>query len=95
MTNSPGYPWHKMNLLNYAGIRDLDYPSVDLDGESLEQCFSGSGAQGLPGDWSSPSRFVRLVFLKKYALPGKDEEEGVGRMFHLFQSAASLWGLIR
>ena len=24
MTNSPGYPWHKMNLLNYAGIRDLD-----------------------------------------------------------------------
>ena len=37
-----------MNLLNYAGIRDLDYASVDLDGESLEQCFSGSGAQGLP-----------------------------------------------
>ena len=95
MTNSPGYPWHKMNLLNYAGIRDLDYPSVDLDGESLEQCFSGSGAQGLPGDWSSPARFVRLVFLKKYALPGKDEEEGVGRMFHLFQSAAFPLGLVR
>ena len=38
---------------------------------------------------------MRLVFLKKYALPGKDEEEGVGRMFHLFQSAAFPLGLVR
>lgn len=95
MTNSPGYSWHRENLLNYAGIRDLDYPTVELEGETLEQCFSGSGAQGLPGDWSSPSRFVRLAFLKKYALPGKEEAEGVSRMFHLFQSAAFPLGMVR
>lgn len=95
MTNSPGYSWHRLNLLNYAGIRDLDYPTVELEGETLEQCFSGSGAQGLPGDWSSTSRFVRLVFLKKFALPGKDEAEGVSRMFHLFQSAAFPLGMIQ
>lgn len=95
MTNSPGYPWHRQNLLNYAGIRAEDYPTVEFPEETLEQCFSGSGAQGLPGDWSSPSRFVRLAFLKKYAVPGKDESEGVGRMMRLFQSAAFPLGLVR
>ena len=95
MTNSPGYPWHRLNLLNYAGIRDQDYASVELMGETLDQCFSGSGAQGLPGDFSSPSRFVRLVFLKKYALPGRNEAEGVSRMFHLLQSAAFPLGMVK
>ena len=94
MTNSPGYPWHRLNLLNYAGLRDLDHSGVPFDG-ALEQCFSGSGAQGLPGDWSSPSRFIRLAFLRTFALPGDDEVQGVGRMLHLLQSAAFPLGAVR
>lgn len=95
MTNSPGYGWHRLNLLNYAGLRDRDYPTVELDGETLDQCFSGSGFQGLPGDWSSPSRFVRLAFMKKYASKGRNEEEGVSRMLHLFRSAAFPLGMVK
>lgn len=94
MTNSPGYPWHRLNLLNYAGLRDLDHVATPF-GEGLEQCFSGSGAQGLPGDWSSPSRFVRLAFLRTFAPPGEDEESGVSRMFRLLQSAAFPLGAVR
>ena len=95
MTNSPGYPWHRLNLLNYAGIRDLDHDGQEIAGHALPQCFSGSGAQGLPGDWSSPSRFVRLSFLRSYAVKGRDETEGVARMFRLFQSAAFPLGMVR
>nr|WP_317413270.1 linear amide C-N hydrolase [uncultured Solibaculum sp.] len=95
MTNSPSYSWHRLNLLNYVGIRDLDYDALDLEGDRLEQCFSGSGAQGLPGDWSSPSRFIRLAFLKKFGVKGKDEKQGVANMFHLFQSVAFPLGMIR
>lgn len=95
LTNSPGYLWHRLNLLNYAGIRDLDYGELDLGEEVLSQCFSGSGAQGLPGDWSSPSRFVRLAFLKKLAQLGADEPQGVARLFRLLQSAAFPLGLVR
>ena len=61
MTNSPGYPWHRTNLLNHPQLRPLDYGELAWGGERLEPCFSGSGAAGLPGDWSSPSRFVRLL----------------------------------
>ena len=95
MTNSPGYGWHRLNLLNYAGVRDLDYDGADFCGEHIEECFSGTGVRGLPGDWSSPSRFVRLAVLKKYAVRGTDEPSGVSRMFHLFQSAAFPLGLVR
>lgn len=95
MTNSPGYPWHRTNLLNYAGIRDLDREGLVFGDEHLAQCFSGSGAQGLPGDWSAPSRFVRLAFLRKYAVRGADETEGVARMLRLMQSAAFPLGMVR
>ena len=63
--------------------------------EGLEHCFSGTGGQGLPGDWSSPSRFVRLAFLRRYALPGRTEEEGVARLLRLLQSAAFPLGAVR
>ena len=95
MTNSPDYRWHRLNLLNYAGIRDLDHDGLCICGDSLTQCFSGSGAQGLPGDWSSPARFVRLALLKEHCLLGKDEASGIAAMLHLFQSAAFPLGMVR
>lgn len=94
MTNSPGYPWHRLNLLNYAGIRNRDYEKMEMNGESLTPCFSGSGAQGMPGDWSSVSRFVRLAFLKKYGVKGKKEEQGVAYMFRLLQSVSFPLGMV-
>lgn len=95
MTNSPSYAWHRLNLLNYAGIRDLDYGERTLCGNHLEPCFSGSGAQGIPGDWSSPSRFVRLCMLREYGRKGKDEQSGVARIFRLMESAAFPLGMVR
>ena len=95
MTNSPGYPWHRINLLNYSGIQAEDRAGRELGGERLEPCFSSTGAQGLPGDWSSPSRFVRLAFLRQFAVRGEDEEQGVCRLFRLLQSAAFPLGMVR
>ena len=94
MTNSPGYSWHRINLLNYTGVQDLDRGAGTL-AEGMEPCFSGTGGQGLPGDWSSPSRFVRLAFLRRYARPGRTEEEGVARLFRLLESAAFPLGAVR
>ena len=95
VTNSPGYAWHRTNLLNYAAVRDLDHDAITFGEERLEPCFSGSGGQGIPGDWSSPARFVRLAFLRKYAVKGAREEQGVARMLRLLQSAALPLGMVR
>lgn len=94
MTNSPSYSWHRQNLLNYFNIRNLDYDELEINGDRLEQCFSGNGAHGLPGDCTSPSRFIRLSFLKKYGIKGKNEEEGIVNLLHLFQNVAFPLGMV-
>lgn len=95
MTNSPGYNWHKLNLLNYAGIRDLDHDTYTIDGTVIEQAFSGSGGFGLPGDWTSTSRFVRLAFLKEYCTKGQNEEDGINRLTRIINSASFPLGMVR
>lgn len=95
MTNAPSYEWHCQNLLSYAQIRNLDYEEVKIGGKIIEQCYSGSGALGMPGDWSSPSRFVRLAFLKKYAVKGEREEEGISYLFRLLSHVAFPYGMVK
>ena len=46
MTNSPGYSWHRLNLLNYAGIRDLDYAGVELQGGNSRAVLFGKRSPG-------------------------------------------------
>lgn len=94
MTNSPSYKWHELNLLNYVNLRNLDYDTLKIENVSLEQCFSGSGMLGLPGDFTSPSRFVRLALFKKYASKGKNEVEGVNYLFRLMQNVSFPLGMV-
>lgn len=95
LTNSPDYNYQKTNLLNYANLRNEDFNTININGAKLPQVFSGNGMQGLPGDWTAISRFVRLSFLKKYGEKGKDEEQGIDYMFRLFTSVAFPMGLIK
>ena len=57
--------------------------------------FSGSGGQGLPGDFSSPSRFVRLAFLRQHTLPARTEAGDVAAGFHLLQNVAFPLGAVQ
>lgn len=95
LTNSPSYAWHQYNLLNYVHLRDLDYDTLTIEKTALKQHFSGSGMLGLPGDFTSPSRFVRLAFFKKYAQKGQKELEGVNYLFRLMQNVSFPLGLVR
>ena len=52
-------------------------PSIKIDGQSLSQFGQGSGALGLPGDFTPPSRFIRAGFLRDVVLPGKDGTDEV------------------
>ena len=54
----------------------------------------GLGAVGLPGDYSSPSRFVKLAFLRKHAILGKTEEERFSSLLSLMHSVAPPRGAV-
>ena len=85
LTNSPGYLWHRTNLRSYVGVTNLPKAPQSIAGHRV-QPFSErlGGGFGLPGDYSSPSRFVRMAFMKEFAVRGRDEPDGVSRMFRAF-----------
>lgn len=85
LANSPGYLWHLTNLRNYVDVSNQ--PKGPRSVADYEICgFSGQQGCGfgLPGDYASPSRFVRLAFMKEFAVRGRGEVDGVSRMFRAF-----------
>ncbi|OON91007.1 MAG: hypothetical protein ATN34_02060 [Epulopiscium sp. Nele67-Bin002] len=64
LTNSPQFNWHTTNLLDYINLSFNQVQSLDASILNLEAITQGTGMKGLPGDYTSQSRFVRAVFLK-------------------------------
>lgn len=85
LTNSPDYLWHRTNLRAYVGVTNRTKPPQMIAGHEIRE-FSErlGGGFGLPGGYSSPSRFVRLAFMKEFAVRGENELDGVSRMFRAF-----------
>ena len=52
------------------------------------------GSLGLPGDFSSPSRFVKAAFVKLNSLSETSEEECVSQFFHILSSVAMPRGAV-
>ena len=75
ITNAPTYDWHLTNARNYIGLAALNQPVVTINGHELAQFGQGSGALGLPGDFTPPSRFIRATFLNQVVLPGKSAKK--------------------
>ncbi|MBO7304784.1 MAG: choloylglycine hydrolase family protein [Clostridia bacterium] len=87
LTNSPELPYQVLNLSGYMGL-DSRAPENRISKEVDPENYSrGLGAYGLPGDYSSTSRFVRAVFLKNHTRPTASGCD-VGRMFHIMDSLA-------
>ena len=96
MTNAPGYDWQFTNLKNYVAVSNVHTPPRELLGETISAFGNGTGGSfGLPGSYSSPARFVRLAFAKDFAPLGKNEIDGITRMFDTFSVVYVPEGLLR
>ena len=54
----------------------------------------GMGALGLPGDFSSVSRFVRAFFVKENSICKSEEKYNVNQFFHILNSVAMPKGCV-
>lgn len=95
MTNSPDYAWHTTNARNYIGLQALNRPAVKIGDAELASFGQGSGAIGLPGDFTSPSRFIRAGFLRAVAYPGKDAQEELSNTFRILNQFDIPRGAVR
>ena len=86
MTNSPTFDWHMTNLRNYVNFSDTNLPPVKLGKVTLEPLGMGTGMLGMPGDFTPPSRFVRIVAFSNSALPSKTGYDAVLQAFHILNN---------
>ncbi len=92
LTNQPGYAWHKENLRNYMNLFPQMPKEVHWGKAKMTAFGSGSLMRGIPGDYYSPSRFVRVAYLNTHYPAKNTEEENVSRLFHTLTGVAMIDG---
>ena len=86
LTNEPDFDWQRTNLRNYLTLSE-DEPAVAPWGRaSLAPFGTGMGMQGIPGDYSGPSRFVKAAFVNTHYPVQEGERENVMRLFRTLGS---------
>ncbi len=94
LTNNPPFDYQLQNLSNYLNLTAENPQNRFSEGLDLQACSKGMGAIGLPGDLSSPSRFVRVSFVKENSVCGDSEEESVSQFFHVLSSVEHQRGAV-
>ncbi|MBR0467456.1 choloylglycine hydrolase [Candidatus Saccharibacteria bacterium] len=92
LTNQPGYGWHQENLRNYMNLFAQMPKEVKWGKAKMTAFGSGSLMRGLPGDYYSPSRFIRVAYLNTHYPIKSTEEENVSRLFHTLTGVAMIDG---
>ena len=92
LTNQPGYGWHKENLRNYMNLFPQMPKEVRWSKAKMTPFGTGSLTHGLPGDYYSPSRFVRVAYLNTHYPVQSDEASNVSRLFHTLAGVAMIDG---
>lgn len=95
LTNNPSFPYQMFQLSNYLSLSAAPATNSFSNRLSLTTYSRGMGALGLPGDYSSSSRFVKACFVKENSVCGNSESESLSQFFHILGSVAHPRGSVR
>ncbi|MFN0065940.1 MAG: linear amide C-N hydrolase [Chlamydiales bacterium] len=95
LTNAPKLEWHLTNLRNYINLTALGATPLTLDGSVLDPLGQGSGMLGIPGDWTPPSRFVRIAIFKDFVRQPTNAKENINLALHLLNTVDIPYGAIQ
>ena len=84
--HAPGYPWHITNLNNYINLHAGTTEAHKFGDITLEPIEHGSGLLGLPGDFTPPSRFVRVAFYQTSAPTLSTADQAVTQAFTILEA---------
>ncbi len=94
LTNNPSFDYHLMNLNNYMSLHEGVSENKISNNIVFNNYSLGLGALGLPGDFSSASRFIKATFVKYKSKSGSGEKESVNQFFHILSSVAMPKGCV-
>lgn len=84
LTNDPPFRDQLNNIGNYANLTKVERAPLVINGAKYAPPSSGSGLHGLPGDYLSPSRFIRAIFLS----------DSVPKTFTTQEMEAAAWHIV-
>lgn len=94
LTNNPPFDMQIFNLNNYINITAKEPVNRFSNKINLETYSLGMGGVGLPGDFSSSSRFVRAAFVKLNSVAGDTEYESISQFFHILDAVSQKRGCV-
>lgn len=92
LTNDPPFPAQLRRLADFSQLSPRPAENRFSPTLSLPPYCRGMGAIGLPGDLSSPSRFVRAAFTLHNSRCAADEESCVSQFFHILGTVEQVRG---
>lgn len=96
LTNNPSFPFHLDNIKMYGNISPEFHVNSFTTLNNLDSFCVGLPARGLPGDPSSPSRFVRATYLKSQLLKfDLSKANIVKELFHIFYAMSLTNGMCK
>ena len=92
LTNNPPFLFHATNITNFMHLSSNFQKNNLCPDVKIEPYSRGMGAIGLPGDFSSSSRFVKALYVKSNT---QEAESDIGRFFHILQSVSVPYGCVK
>lgn len=95
LTNNPPFPMQLWHLKKYMGVGTKPPKNQFAPNLTLTPDSAGMGGVGLPGDFSSASRFVRAAFVRNNSIFIGEEGEKVNQFFHILDNVAQVKGCVQ
>jgi len=74
-TNSPFIEWHLTNVCNYLSLSPDNPSAITIGGATFAPFAQGQGFRGIPGDGTSPSRFIRALTEVRFSPAPTDQQD--------------------
>lgn len=94
LTNSLPFEMQIFNLNNYMSVTSGIPVNLFSDKVDLKTYSRGMGGIGLPGDFSSMSRFIRATFIKLNSVCSKVGTQGLSQFFHILNAVSHPRGCV-
>jgi len=95
LTNSPDFAWMRIYLSNFVNLSAVNAKPLDLNGFEVNPTGQGSGMRGLPGDFTPPSRFLRMVALVQSVKPVTGADAGLAQIMTIIDNVDIPVGVVR
>ena len=83
LTNNPTFDWHVTNLNEYLYVTPFSPKETHWGNLKLNALGIGAGTLGIPGDFASVSRFVRIAYIRSHMPEIKGDAQSITQFFHM------------